>query len=449
MMPKKLKISLIGAGGMRTPLLLEAVLQRGIVSELRLFDTSKERLGEILPIAQAALEGRGASTFLKVANKEEEAIKGVDAVIISIRPGVEQGRIFDEGIPLKYGILGQETIGPGGIFLACRTIPAVVRYARLVNKLSPNAWILNFTNPVGITTQALINAKIERAVGICDSSQSHKYVACDYLGLDFDEVKIKVCGLNHLSFCYSITHRKKEILFDLINDEQFLELYYPAYSPDWVKKLGVLPNEYPYYYLNKDSAVVKMKEEQLRSEQVLRFRADLRRLVGNFNYGLMSKSGLLNNYRTILGEREESYMSYAHPDKKRKRPLPPAEGYAGISLDFLEGVFFRKKDVVLSIANAKKLPRGLSPADVVEVSCNVTPKGIKLGGFGKLPNIAKGWILAQKKAERLVCEAVEKKSRSALWQAFAASPIVPKKREAKQAFEELFEAHKEFFEGWQ
>lgn len=448
-MSKRLKISLIGAGGMRTPLLLEAILKRGIVAELVLYDSAQERLNEIFPIALAVLEEQGPSVSLKVANNVKDAFNKVDAVILSIRPGTERGRIFDESIPLKYDILGQETIGPGGIFLACRTIPEVLRYAKLAQKLSPKAWIMNFTNPVSITTQALCNAEIERAVGICDSSQVHKYSACEYLGLDFDKVKIEVCGLNHLSFCYSIKHARKELLGELINDRNFIELYYPAYSPDWVKGLKVLPNEYPYYYLNAKSAVAKIKDKPLRSEQVLNFRVELKRLVDNFNYGIISKPELLKGYRTILGQREDSYMSYAHPDRTKKRALPSDEGYAGISLNFLEGAFFREKDIVLSVTKAKSFPKGLYPTDVVEISCDVTPKGIKRGGFGKLPAIARNWILAQKQVERLVCEAVEKKSKSILWQAFKASPIVPKKPAAKLAFEELFCAHKEFFEGWQ
>jgi len=447
-MAKRLKIALIGAGGMRTPLMVEAAARRTLIEELILYDADPKRTEEILPIAKAVVEEQGSKLKLTVATGEQHALASVDVVFISIRPSTEQGRIADESIPLKHGLLGQETIGAGGIFMACRTIPEILRYARLARKLSPKAWILNFTNPVGATTQALIDAKIERAVGICDSAQSHRYAATAYLGVELQDVRIKVCGLNHLSFCYSIRHRSAEVLGQLMYDDRFLELFYPAYEPNWIREIKMLPNEYPYYYIDPDLAAEKMKGKPLRAEQVLALRNELQGLVARRREGRISESQLLEGYRNLLKQREDTYMSYAHPDKKRERPLPTSEGYAGVALDFIKGVFISERGIVLSVDNAKSLPKGLRVDDVVEVSCVVSPKSIRRGAFCPLPETIRRWIVEQKRCERLICRAVKDRKKSTLWEAFLASPAIGKRPQAKAVFDELLDAHSKYFEGW-
>ena len=163
------KIAVIGGGGVRTPLLIYGLAQaqpKLDISELVLFDVDPERTGIISRLGSEVLRKFWSPFPITVASSLESAVDGADFVVNSVRVGGMSGRSRDERIAIQHGLAGQETTGPGGAAMALRTVPIVISYARTIERLAPRAWFINFTNPAGLITQALLNRTKVRAIGI-------------------------------------------------------------------------------------------------------------------------------------------------------------------------------------------------------------------------------------------------------------------------------------------
>ena len=166
-------ITLVGAGSNYTPELIEGILGQDAarlpVGEIRLYDIDRRRLDIMAGLSRRMITHVGRSVALTAHTDIDAALRGVDFVITQLRVGGLTARYLDETIPVKYGIIGQETTGPGGMFKALRTIPAMVEIARAVQRCAPQAWILNYTNPSGIITEAVQRHSGARIVGLCSS----------------------------------------------------------------------------------------------------------------------------------------------------------------------------------------------------------------------------------------------------------------------------------------
>ncbi|MBM4387994.1 MAG: hypothetical protein FJ088_09680, partial [Deltaproteobacteria bacterium] len=252
-----MKICVIGGGGVRAPVLLFSFAKRRSlagtgIEEVSIYDVDAEKSVLMLRVASLLLEKEGLSLNFKPYNDVGEALDGADAVIFTIRQGFEKGRAIDERICLDNGVIGQETTGAAGFAFACRSIPAVLRYAEIAVRLNPRVKIINFTNPSGMISQALVEAGFKRSYGICDSADVIRRHACAYKCFDEDSVGMKVSGLNHLSWTYSLKHGNEELIEELSNDDGFLDLAGLYSIKDFVKRRSkpAIPNEYLYYYYN-------------------------------------------------------------------------------------------------------------------------------------------------------------------------------------------------------
>jgi 6-phospho-beta-glucosidase len=197
------KLALIGGGGVRAPLFVQSALRRAArldLSEIALMDTGGDQLERIGALCAELGRRAGGAVRITATTSAEAAFDGADFVVTTVRPGGVDGRIADERIALDQNVLGQETTGPGGFAMALRSIPTILGYARLLRRISPQAWLFNFTNPAGLVTQALSDAGIERCVGICDSANGAQAAVARWLGVDEQAVETDVFGLNHLSF---------------------------------------------------------------------------------------------------------------------------------------------------------------------------------------------------------------------------------------------------------
>jgi 6-phospho-beta-glucosidase len=167
-----MKVTVLGGGGFRAPMLARSLAcgakEIGI-DEVVLYDTSEPRLRMISDVLGAMDEERGEAPPRRTTIDRDDALDGAGAVLAAIRVGGNAGRIVDETVPVELGVLGQETVGPGGISFALRTLPILREMARTVGARAPDAWFLNFTNPAGLITEALRDILGDRAVGICDS----------------------------------------------------------------------------------------------------------------------------------------------------------------------------------------------------------------------------------------------------------------------------------------
>ena len=203
-MSTDVKITIIGAGGVRTPLMLKSFLARQErlgLTELALMDIDAEHIELIRALSIPVLEAGDAAFDTLWTTDACEAIQDADYVVTTFRVGGIASRVVDEQVPLRYGVLGQETTGPGGFAMALRTIPPILEYVEQVRVLAPGAWIINFTNPAGLVTEAIINRTgFERTIGICDNPPTMHRAIARFLDAQPDEVFLEYFGLNHLGW---------------------------------------------------------------------------------------------------------------------------------------------------------------------------------------------------------------------------------------------------------
>ena len=196
-----MKLALIGGGGVRSPLFVMSLLnwqQRLGVDELCLMDIDARKLELFGALCRQIVQRAGDPFKLTTTLDARTAFDGAHHVVTTIRVGQDVGRAIDERIALKHGVLGQETTGAGGFAMAMRSIPALLEYARLLQQVSPGAWMYNFTNPAGLVTQALRDAGFERTIGICDGANSGQGAIAAWMGIEPGLVRAEVYGLNHL-----------------------------------------------------------------------------------------------------------------------------------------------------------------------------------------------------------------------------------------------------------
>ena len=187
------KVAFIGGGGVRTPLVVfginESARELG-VSEIVLYDPDLERVKMMVALGQAVVRREGGTLIVRKAESLEDAVDGADFVLSSIRVGGVTARTNDERTAIRHGYPGQETTGPAGMAMALRTVPIAVEQARVVHRLAPKAWLINFTNPAGLITQAIMQHTDARVVGICDTPTEMLHRISSAMAADHTEVTV-------------------------------------------------------------------------------------------------------------------------------------------------------------------------------------------------------------------------------------------------------------------
>jgi len=274
------KIAVIGGGSTYTPELIEGFARRATVlplDELVLHDTDAERLRVVAGLAGRILARHGWPGRLVTSTTLAAAVDGAAAVLIQLRVGGQRTRLLDETLPGKFGLLGQETTGPGGFAKALRTVPVVLDIAAEVRRrAAPGAWIVDFTNPVGIVTRALLDAG-HRAVGLCNVAIGFQRRLATRLDIDAGRVRLDHAGLNHLSWIRRVlvdgTDRLPEML---AADEVVAELAAATEIPaELMRLLGAIPSYYLHYFYCTDRAVAGQRTGTHRAEQVLAIEREL------------------------------------------------------------------------------------------------------------------------------------------------------------------------------
>src|SRR4051812_21900990 len=249
-----MKLTIVGGGGFRVPLVYGALLekaQRLGLAEVVLYDIDAERLERIGGVLRGLAAEHGTELPFRATTDLVDAVEGADYVFCAIRVGQLEGRVVDEDVPLGLGVLGQETTGPGGICFALRTIPVMVHLAETVAKHAPNAWLINFTNPAGMVTEALQQVLGDRAVGICDSPAGLCRRVAAAVGHDPRELWFDYFGLNHLGWLRGVRDPAGNDLLDgLLADDERLTGFEEGrlFGGEWLRSLEMIPNEYLYYF---------------------------------------------------------------------------------------------------------------------------------------------------------------------------------------------------------
>jgi 6-phospho-beta-glucosidase len=448
---RKLKIAVIGAAGVRTPLIVDAMVRRHErlgLTELALMDIDADRLaviGQLLPLAPFDIM---PTTDARVA------LRGADFVITTFRVGGIAARALDETIPLEMGLLGQETTGPGGFAMAMRSIPVLLDYIGLMREECPQAWLINFANPAGLLAEAATTVGgWPRAVGICDAPEGMLRVAAAVLGVPPSDVHLDYFGLNHLGWVRGVRAGGKDYLPQLI-DMIVGARGMPGlpFAPELIRSLGMIPNEYLFYYYHGRDAVENLRAAgTTRALELVKLNEELfAKLAGLSARG--DVEGMRGAHTAYLRRRGESYMARETGGQDHGAHAYPAlaaamegEGYAGVALDLVEALNGGSaRHMTLNLQNGGAT--SALPLDaVLEIPAHVSRGVVQPLALAPLPGAELGLMLQVKAYERLTVRAVVEGSKAAAVQALAIHPLVRDYRLACRLVEAYAEAHGELF----
>src|SRR3712207_6712832 len=220
-----MKLSILGGGGFRVPFVHQALLHgAGVarVDEVVLHDTDPDRLTAITHVIDQLSADTAEQPMLRATTSLDEAVDGSDFVFAAIRVGGVEARVRDERVALNLGVLGQETVGPGGIAYGLRTIPVMMDVAERIAQRAPSAYVMNFTNPAGMITEAMQTVLGDRVLGICDTPADMGRRVARAVGVDADRVQLDYVGLNHLGWMRRVIHDGQDVLPALLADSDRL-----------------------------------------------------------------------------------------------------------------------------------------------------------------------------------------------------------------------------------
>jgi 6-phospho-beta-glucosidase len=426
------KVSVIGGGGVRTPLLIHGLLQAQAlleIGELQLFDVDSHRAELMALLGREIAKNLGVDVKLSAVNSAEAAVEGCDFVLSSLRIGGMAARARDERIAIEEGLAGQETTGPGGVAMALRTVPVALAYARIVERLAPKAWFINFTNPAGLITQALSQHTKLKLVGICDTPAELLHRIAHVLGEPSSEVRCDYAGLNHLGWVRRVLVRGEDVTAKLLNNEQALRQLYHAdlFDPLLIRTLNLIPSEYLFFYYSQRKAYRNQLDAGAsRGEELVRLNAELFTQLQS-----ETPREALDTYRRYLMRRNASYLCLEaeagtafRTIENEPDPFETPTGYHKIAVEVMSGLVSDKpRSVVVNVRNENSI-EDLPPDDVVEVPCTISRESVKPMHSGRLPESVRGLVLAVKAYERTAIRAVIEKSWPVAQLAMLEYPII-------------------------
>ena len=395
-----MKLAVIGGGSTYTPELADGIGRLlPSVSEVVLVDPDPGRLGVVGPVSARIVAKHGHPARVRWTGSLDDGTDGADAIVIQLRVGGQAARQRDETWPLDCGCVGQETTGAGGLAKALRTVPIILDLAeRASRRASPSAFIIDFTNPVGIVTRALLSAGY-RAVGLCNVAIGFQRQFASMLGVPPERVSLGHVGLNHLTWERWVLVDDKDVLPELLAtqvDEIAPRTGLPA---DFVRRLGMVPSYYLRYYYAHDAVVAEQRGAVTRAEAVARLEAELLEL-------------------------------YADPALDTKPPQLSQRGgafYSEAAVDLLASLTGDRRDVqVVNTANGLTFP--FLPADaVIEVPSTISSGGavpVPVDPAKGLEPLLRGLIAHAYAYEELALDAAIRGGRDRVYEALLAHPLV-------------------------
>ncbi|ALX50134.1 6-phospho-beta-glucosidase [Lentibacillus amyloliquefaciens] len=427
-----IKIVTIGGGSSYTPELVEGFIKRYDklpVKELWLVDVpeGKEKLEIVGALAKRMVEDAGVPIDVHLSLDRREALPGADFVTTQIRVGQLDARAKDESIPLKYGVIGQETNGPGGLFKGLRTIPVILDICRDIEVLCPDAWLINFSNPAGMVTEAVLrHSNISKTVGLCNVPVGMRMGVAEMLDVDSDRVQIDFAGLNHMVYGLNVYLDGKNItenvLEQLVSGEGLTmkNIVDLGWEKDFIKGLGALPCPYHrYYYQTSKMLEAEQKdfaEKGSRAQVVQQLEKDLFELYKNPDLSVKPEQ---------LEERGGAY-------------------YSDAACSLINSIYNDKRDIQPVNTRNNGAILGLPADSAVEVNCVITKDGPRPIAVGDLPVAVRGLIQQIKSFERVSAEAAVTGDYQKAMLAMTINPLVPSDSIAKAILDEMMEAHRDY-----
>jgi 6-phospho-beta-glucosidase len=421
------RLTVLGGGGFRVPLVHRALLADrgdGRVTEVVLHDLDPARTAVVRRVLADQAAGVPGAPAVTATTDLDEALTGADFVFSAIRVGGAEGRIADERIALDEGVLGQETVGAGGVAYGLRTVPVALDVARRVAAVAPDAWVINFTNPAGLVTEAMSRHLGDRVIGICDSPAGLGRRVAAALGVDPASAWFDYAGLNHLGWLRAVRVGGRDLLPDLLADEGALTSFEEGrlFGAEWLRALGAIPNEYLHYYdFHRDAVEAVRAATRTRGAVVLDQQRDFyARPAGPPGEALAA-------WEATRRARESTYMAEnreASGAGERAAADLESGGYENVALALMRAIARDERTtLILNVRNRGALP-GLDDDAVVEVPCLVGASGALPLAVAPLTGSALGLVTTVKSVERSVLEAATTGSRAAALRALATHPLV-------------------------
>ena len=455
-----MKLTILGGGGVRMPGFVRAVLasRPGAFHEIWLFEPDRVRRETTGRLAAELAVALGHPGVVRISPDAAEAFTGADYVFSAIRVGGDQGRVIDEEVALRRGIVGQETTGAGGCAMALRTIPVVLSYCELLSRCAPDAVLINFTNPAGLITQAISAQGKVRAVGVCDTPGGTVEHLAAFLGTGGFGLSGSYAGLNHLGWVCSLQTGGQERIGELLNRFEELQRFdhrFAAFDPALVRRVGAIPTEYVYYFYDAARYLDGVAQAGVsRGRDVLRLNSELlARLASAFDDGGVDAAWSV--YEMLLGVRRDTYMrtdmqgDSGQDQARARREADPAAGigaarvggYEGLALRVIDGLAGRAAgEVIVNVRNGTSMGF-LDADDIVEVPARVTAGGLTPLPAPALPRSARALVEQVKDYERGVVEAAMSGDAGLAAVALSQHPLVPGVTAARELIAEYRELH--------
>lgn len=413
-----MRVAVVGGGSTYTPELIDGFARLDTtIDELVLIDPAIDRLGVIGGLGKRILARYGHSARLTLTDDLDAGLDGADVVLVQLRVGGQQTRITDETFPLECGCVGQETTGAGGLAKALRTVPVVLDIARRAReRAAPGAWIVAFTNPVGIVTRALLDDG-HRAVGLCNVAIGLQRKLAGLLDVAPDAVTLDHVGLNHLTWERAATVAGTDRLPELLDRHgpELAELV--GVAPEILRLTGTLPSYYLRYFYSHDEVVTEQRTEPPRGARVAEIERELLALY---------QDAMLDRKPDLLSERGGAFYSEA------------AVGLLGSLVGNDAGAVH-----AVNVRNAGTLPN-LPDEAVIEVSCRVGPDGATpLKTLPLAPDLA-GLVSHVSGYEELAVEAAIKGGADRVFRALLAHPLIGQTDQARLLTDRLIAGNTEF-----
>ncbi len=424
-----IKITVIGGGSSYTPELLEGIIfnqELLRVAEVWLVDVEagQQKLSIIEGLAKRMIQKAECSIRIVATLDKREAIKGADYIITQIRVGQLKMRRYDEYISIKHGVIGQETTGAGGFMKALRTIPVILDICNDIEQLAPNAWLLNFTNPAGVVTEAVLKHCNVKVIGLCNNPINYyKKFAATY-NVSMNDVSINFVGINHLIWITDLFIKGESRINDVFTgwSDSYEAKNIPAFGWDleFLKSLGAIPCGYHKYYYQSDRILQEQLEQLERNET----RAD-----------------------QVQKMEQELFEIYQNPDLNEKPKALEQRGgayYSEAAVNLIKSIQLNTKDMhTLNIRNNGTI--ACLPNDTcIEVNCVVERHQVTPLQVGEVSPQVRGLLQNVKAYEELTVEAAVKGDKGIAHQALTLHPLIPSAERAKAILEEMFIVNKRF-----
>ncbi|MGP3955363.1 6-phospho-beta-glucosidase [Nonomuraea sp. 3N208] len=419
-----MRLTVLGGGGFRVPLVYRALLAdrgKGRVTHVTLHDLDASRISAIQRVLCELADGVPDAPEVHATTDLTEAVSGADFIFSAVRIGGLEGRAIDERVALDEGVPGQETVGAGGIAYGLRTVPVARELAQRIAEAAPEAWVINFTNPAGMVTEAMSHYLGDRVIGICDSPIALGRRVAGALGVDPATVWLDYAGLNHLGWLRGLRVKGRDLLPDLLRDADGLGSFEEGklFGVEWLRALGCIPNEYlHYYYFTREAVAAARAARQTRGSVLIEQQRRFYTHTGG---------SALAAWESVRLERETTYMAENREASGVGERAPgdlESGGYEQVALALMRAIALDERTTLILNVRGRGAIGGLDPDAVVEVPCFVDANGARPISVDPLPGHALGLVTAVKEVEQAVIEAAATGCRTAALRAFAIHPLV-------------------------